>query len=78
MITLYYCPHQTEKGKGSIGAVEQNNIWKYLPTGATLEDIVRAKEIQLEIDPTEENMSLLKKVEANLKKYLHIEEEYWK
>jgi len=45
---------------------------------ATLEDIVKAKEMQLEINPTEENKSSLRKTEAELKRYLHIEKDYWK
>ncbi|KAG5595719.1 hypothetical protein H5410_036951 [Solanum commersonii] len=45
---------------------------------AILEDIVKAKEMQLEINQTEENRTSLRKAEAKLKRYLHIEEDYWK
>ncbi|WMV59326.1 hypothetical protein MTR67_052711 [Solanum verrucosum] len=45
---------------------------------ATLEDLVKAKEVQLEISPTEENRGILSKAEAELKRYRHIEEEYWR
>jgi len=45
---------------------------------ATLEDLIRAKEVQLEINASEENRTELKRVEADLKRYMHIEEEYWK
>uniref|UniRef100_A0A0V0H9Y4 Putative ovule protein n=1 Tax=Solanum chacoense TaxID=4108 RepID=A0A0V0H9Y4_SOLCH len=45
---------------------------------ATLEDLVKTKEIQLEINPSGENRNALKMAEAKLKRYLHIEEEYWK
>ncbi|XP_015167468.1 uncharacterized protein [Solanum tuberosum] len=45
---------------------------------ATLEDEIRVKECQLEINPTAENRSELNKAEAELKKYLYIEEEFWK
>ncbi|KAG5632942.1 hypothetical protein H5410_004659 [Solanum commersonii] len=51
------------------------NIFQHV---ATLEDLIRAKEVQLEINASEENRTTLKKFEADLKKYLHIEEEYWK
>uniref|UniRef100_A0A0V0HB06 Putative ovule protein n=1 Tax=Solanum chacoense TaxID=4108 RepID=A0A0V0HB06_SOLCH len=34
--------------------------------------------MQLEINPTEENRSSLRKAEAELKRYLHMEEDYWK
>lgn len=45
---------------------------------ATLEDMVKSKEIQLEICPSEENIMALNKMDADLKRYLHMEEEYWK
>ncbi|KAH0693029.1 hypothetical protein KY290_021200 [Solanum tuberosum] len=45
---------------------------------ATLEDLVRVKEIQLEISPTKGNRCELSKTEAELRKYLNIEEEYWR
>ncbi|KAH0679808.1 hypothetical protein KY284_020893 [Solanum tuberosum] len=45
---------------------------------ATLEDMIRVKEIQLEISPTQANRSDLSKDEAKLKKYLNIQEEFWR
>lgn len=36
------------------------------------------KEIHLEVNPNEENRSERKLIEANLKRYLNIEEEYWR
>ncbi|KAG5570617.1 hypothetical protein H5410_060383 [Solanum commersonii] len=45
---------------------------------ATLEDIIKVKEHQFEIDPTPENRVELKRSEANLKRALKVEEEYWK
>ncbi|KAH0638863.1 hypothetical protein KY285_035449 [Solanum tuberosum] len=45
---------------------------------ATLEDVVRVNETQLEISPTEVNKAILSKSNAELKRYLKIEEEYWK
>lgn len=45
---------------------------------ATLEDIIKVKEAQLEIMPSSENRTELCKVEADLRKYLKLEEEYWK
>lgn len=45
---------------------------------ATLEDIVRVKEEQLELDPTPKNREELSKVEAELRRNLKLEEEYWK
>lgn len=45
---------------------------------ATLEDIIRAKEAILEVDPSPENRVNLKRTEVELKRYLKIEEEYWR
>jgi len=45
---------------------------------ATPEDMIRVKEIQLEISPSQANRSELNKAEVKLKKYLNIEEEYWR
>ncbi|WMV49304.1 hypothetical protein MTR67_042689 [Solanum verrucosum] len=45
---------------------------------ATLEDTINVMEIQMEITPTIENRALLHKAEAELKKYRHIEEEFWR
>jgi len=38
----------------------------------------KVKEAQLEINPSAGNREELSKAEADLKKYLHMEEEYWK
>lgn len=35
-------------------------------------------EIQLEVAPSKENRMCLSKAEVNLKRYLHIEKEFWK
>ncbi|KAK6788076.1 hypothetical protein RDI58_016601 [Solanum bulbocastanum] len=45
---------------------------------ATLEDMIRIKENQFEINPLAGNRTDLSRTEAELKKYLKIEEEYWK
>lgn len=45
---------------------------------ATLEDIIKVKEIQLEHMASPENRAELKRVEADLKRYQKFEEEYWK
>ncbi|KAG5620134.1 hypothetical protein H5410_005352 [Solanum commersonii] len=44
----------------------------------TQEDVIKAKEAQLEINPTTENRIGLKKAKADLERYINIEEEYWK
>ncbi|XP_075085216.1 uncharacterized protein LOC142168440 [Nicotiana tabacum] len=45
---------------------------------AILEDIVKVKEMLFEEEPTIENMIVLQKAQAELKKYLSIDEHYWK
>lgn len=45
---------------------------------ATLEDLIKAMEIQLEITPMENNRMELNKAEANLKRYLDIKKEFWR
>ncbi|WMV41297.1 hypothetical protein MTR67_034682 [Solanum verrucosum] len=45
---------------------------------ATIEDVIKVKEAQLEIQPSESNRTELSKVEAELKKYLTLEEDFWR
>ncbi|XP_019228674.1 PREDICTED: uncharacterized protein LOC109209791 [Nicotiana attenuata] len=51
------------------------DIFKQL---AILEDIVKVKEMLFEEEPTIENRFVLQKARLELKKYLSIEEQYWK
>ncbi|XP_075111230.1 uncharacterized protein LOC142181699 [Nicotiana tabacum] len=51
------------------------DIFKLL---AILEDIVRVKEMLFFEEPTIENRIVLQKAQSELKKYLSIEEQYWK
>ncbi|XP_075095490.1 uncharacterized protein LOC142173745 [Nicotiana tabacum] len=51
------------------------DIFKQL---AILEYIVRVKEMLFEEEPTTENRIVLQKAQSELKKYLNIEEQYWK
>nr|XP_016508278.1 PREDICTED: uncharacterized protein LOC107825871 [Nicotiana tabacum] len=51
------------------------DIFKHL---AILGDIVRVKEMLLEEEPTIDNRIVLQKAQSKLKKYLSIEEQYWK
>ncbi|KAH0698474.1 hypothetical protein KY284_012689 [Solanum tuberosum] len=45
---------------------------------ATMEDVIKAKEAQLEVSPTSTNREELSKANAELKNYLNIEEEFLK
>ncbi|KAH0695148.1 hypothetical protein KY290_021498 [Solanum tuberosum] len=42
-----------------------------------IEDIIKIKEVQLEIQPSASNKAKLSKVEAELKNYLSLDEEFW-
>ncbi|KAH0692608.1 hypothetical protein KY285_019705 [Solanum tuberosum] len=44
----------------------------------TLEDVIKEKEIQLEMAPTEANRAEMSKANAELKRYRKIEEDFWK
>lgn len=44
----------------------------------TLEDVIRVKEAQLEITPSSENSVELNRLQAKLRKYLKMEEDFWK
>lgn len=67
-----------KKGKRDLAEWSKATYGNIFEKLATLEDMIRVKEIQLEINPTQINRSKLSKVEAELRKYLHIEEEYWR
>ena len=43
---------------------------------ATIEDVIKFKDIQLKIQPHASNQAELSKVESELKKYLQVEEDY--
>lgn len=45
---------------------------------ATLEDIVKVKKTQVEVNLSEANKKDLARAEETLKRYHHIQEEYWK
>lgn len=43
-----------------------------------MEDIIRVKKIQLKLYPCANNLVELRKYEAKLKRFLNLEEEFWK
>lgn len=55
--------------------VEYENFFKKI---ATLEDVVKMKEVQLEMNLSEENKIELRKEIAELRRFQKIEKEYWK
>lgn len=69
---------QTQKVKGELVRWSKESFGDIFKKVATMEDIVRMKETQLEIDPSEINRANLRRVEAELRKFVKIEEDYWK
>lgn len=45
---------------------------------ATLEDVIQVKESQFKIDPSLENRAELSRVEAELRRYLKLGEQFWR
>ncbi|XP_070045091.1 uncharacterized protein [Nicotiana tomentosiformis] len=45
---------------------------------AALEDVIKVHEIEFELNPTAQNTAKLHKVEADLTRYYHLEEEFWR
>lgn len=45
---------------------------------ATLQDVISVKETQFKLNPSPENRAQLHKVEANLKRLLKLEEDFWR
>ncbi|XP_059288934.1 uncharacterized protein LOC132042405 [Lycium ferocissimum] len=50
------------------------NFWEI----ETLEDVIKVHEVQFELQPTLHNRERLQRVQADLNRYLHLEEEFWK
>ncbi|KAH0744967.1 hypothetical protein KY290_032960 [Solanum tuberosum] len=67
-----------KKVKGALAKWSNATFGNIFQKVTTFEDEVKVKEIQLEINATEENRADLKRAEANLKKILYLEEEFWK
>lgn len=44
---------------------------------ATLEDVIKVKEIQFELQPSPKKRKELKREEPNLRKWLKVEEDFW-
>lgn len=53
----------------------KNEFGNIFTQKATLEDIIRIKEAQLEVDPSPKNRPELSKIEAELKKFIKLEKE---
>ncbi|KAH0761343.1 hypothetical protein KY290_017416 [Solanum tuberosum] len=67
-----------KKVKGALAKWSKETFGNIFQQIATLEDAIRVKEIQLELNPSAENRATLNKGEVELKKYLYLEGEFWK
>lgn len=75
----FYIVHQKLKRlKRILIQWSRNTFWNFFQKIATLEDVLRMKEAQLEINPSEENRRELQNMEATLRHYYKVGEEYWK
>ncbi|XP_059311479.1 uncharacterized protein LOC132063063 [Lycium ferocissimum] len=63
------------KGLAEWRKVTYGNIFQKV---ATLEEVIFTHEAQFEADPLMENRAQLHRVQAELSKYLHLEEAYWR
>lgn len=64
--------------KGTLAQWSKTTFGNIFQQTTTLEDVVKTAEIQLEIAPIKDNKAALSKTKANLKRYLHIGEKYWR
>lgn len=75
LLELHAKLKNVKKGLRDWSKVEFGNIFI---KNATMEDILSVKETQFELDPTPENRAQLHKVEAELRRYLKLEEDFQK
>ncbi|XP_059295509.1 uncharacterized protein LOC132048840 [Lycium ferocissimum] len=66
---------KVKKALASWSKETYGNIFQQI---ATLEDVIKVKELQLEVNPTGVNREQLHKAQVDLNRYLSIEKEYWK
>lgn len=67
-----------KKVRGALSSWSKDTFRNIFQRIATLEDEMNVKKIQLEMNPTVENKEELHRVNAELRKFLHLEEELWK
>ncbi|XP_019240159.1 PREDICTED: uncharacterized protein LOC109220151 [Nicotiana attenuata] len=72
------CKQKLKRVKAALSKWKRETFGDIFKQLAILEDIVRVKEMLFEEEPSIENMIVLQKAQSELKKYLSIEEQYWK
>lgn len=77
--TLFMVLHEKlNRVKRSLGAWSRATFGNVYQKVVTMEDLVRIKDMHLELDPSEENRVELRKVVAEPRRYQKYEEDIWK
>lgn len=58
--------------------MEQGNLWRHFLLRVYYGGNIKVKELQLEMNNTEENRKDLMKTDVELQKFYQLEEEYWR
>ncbi|XP_060170581.1 uncharacterized protein LOC132601517 [Lycium barbarum] len=75
----FYVFHQMlKKLKRALVQWSRNTYGNIFQQIATIEDTIKVKELQFENNASRENRMLLHQAQAELTRFLHLEEEYWK
>nr|XP_009600457.1 uncharacterized protein LOC104095914 [Nicotiana tomentosiformis] len=70
--------HKLKKVKATLSKWSKDTFGGIFKQLAILEDVVKVKTMFFEEEPTVENRIVLQKAQAELKKYLSLEEKYWR
>ncbi|XP_070034369.1 uncharacterized protein [Nicotiana tomentosiformis] len=70
--------HKLKKVRATLSKWSRDTFGDIFKQLDILEDIVKVKEILFEEEPTIENIIVLQKAQEEMKKYLSIEEQFWK
>ncbi|XP_060202506.1 uncharacterized protein LOC132630946 [Lycium barbarum] len=75
---FYVFHHKLKKLKKALVQWSRNTYGNIFQQIATIEDTIKVKELQFENNASRENRMLLHQAQAELTRFLHLEEEYWK
>ncbi|XP_059302334.1 uncharacterized protein LOC132054308 [Lycium ferocissimum] len=75
---FYVFHHKLKKLKRALVQWSRNTYGNIFQQIATIEDTIKVKELQFENNGSRENIMILHQAQAELTRFLHLEEEYWK
>ncbi|XP_059301818.1 uncharacterized protein LOC132053727 [Lycium ferocissimum] len=75
---FYVFHHKLKKLKRALVQWSRNTYGNIFQQIATIEDTIKVKELQFENNASRENRMQLHQAQAELTRFLHLEEEYWK